>query len=74
MAAKQARLAQEAAEEEAFRYAMLDKFALDDRLEQMNAQKRRMKQQEHIRSVENLVQERRARKEFEAQRVSLCSS
>jgi hypothetical protein len=48
---------------------MLEKFALDDRLEQMNAQKRRMKKQEHKRSVENLIQERRARKDFEAQQV-----
>lgn len=39
---------------------MLAKFAEDDRIEQMNAQKRRMKQQEHQRSVEKLLADRRA--------------
>ena len=33
---------------------MLAKFAEDDRIEQMNAQKRHMKQQEHKRAVEDL--------------------
>lgn len=46
-------------EEEAFGQAMLAKFAEDDRIEQMNAQKRRMKQLEHRREVEKLIQERR---------------
>ncbi|KAM6426149.1 meiosis-specific nuclear structural protein 1 isoform 2-T2 [Liasis olivaceus] len=45
-------------EEEAFRQAMLAKFAEDDRIEQMNAQKRRMKQLEHRREVEKLIEER----------------
>lgn len=40
-----------AAEEERLRQAMLDKFAEDDRVEQMNAQKRRMKTLEHRREV-----------------------
>ena len=38
---------------------MLAKFAEDDRIEQMNAQKRRMKQQEHKRAVEQLIADRR---------------
>ena len=38
---------------------MLAKFSEDDRLEQMNAQRRRMKQQEHKRAVEALIDERR---------------
>lgn len=38
---------------------MLAKFAEDDRIEQMNAQKRRMKQLEHKRAVEALMEERR---------------
>lgn len=38
---------------------MLAKFAEDDRIEQMNAQKRRMRQQEHKRAVERLIDERR---------------
>ncbi|OCT86974.1 meiosis-specific nuclear structural protein 1 isoform X2 [Xenopus laevis] len=46
-------------EEEAFVQAMLAKFAEDDRIEQMNAQKRRMKQLEHKRAVEKLLEERR---------------
>jgi len=35
------------------------KFADDDRIEQMNAQKRRMKQLEHKRAVDLLIDERR---------------
>jgi hypothetical protein len=35
------------------------KFAEDDRIEQMNAQKRRMKQIEHKRAVDVLLDERR---------------
>ena len=35
------------------------KFAEDDRIEQMNAQKRRMKQMEHKRAVDVLLDERR---------------
>ena len=38
---------------------MLAKFAEDDRIELMNAQKRRMKQQEHKRAVEDLIADRR---------------
>ncbi|XP_054243968.1 meiosis-specific nuclear structural protein 1 [Indicator indicator] len=45
-------------EEEAFRQQMLAKLAEDDRIEQMNAQKRRMKQLEHGRAVEKLIEER----------------
>ncbi|KAM9533043.1 meiosis-specific nuclear structural protein 1 isoform 2-T2 [Guaruba guarouba] len=45
-------------EEQAFRQQMLDKFAEDDRLDQLNAQKRRMKQLEHRRAVEKLIQDR----------------
>ena len=37
----------------------MEKFAEDDRIEQMNAQKRRMKQLEHKRAVEELIQNRR---------------
>ena len=47
---------------------MLAKFAEDDRIEQMNAQKRRMKQAEHKRAVEKLLEERRA--QFARDRVS----
>jgi len=47
---------------------MLAKFAEDDRIEQMNAQKRRMKQLEHKRAVEALIEDRR--KQFEAEKVS----
>lgn len=39
---------------------MLTKFAEDDRLEQMNAQRRRMRQLEHKRAVEKLIEERKA--------------
>ena len=39
---------------------MMAKFAEDDRIEQMNAQKRRMKQLEHKRAVEDLIEDRRS--------------
>lgn len=48
---------------------MLAKFAEDDRIEQMNAQKRRMKQLEHKRAVERLIDDRR--RQFEADRVGI---
>lgn len=54
-------------EEDAFRQQMLAKFAEDDRIEQMNAQKRRMKQLEHRRAVEKLIEDRR--KQFIADKV-----
>ncbi|KAK1802207.1 hypothetical protein P4O66_021873 [Electrophorus voltai] len=58
-------------EEETFRQSMLAKFAEDDRVEQMNAQRRRLKQQEHRHAVEKLIEERRrqylADKEREAE-------
>jgi hypothetical protein len=38
----------------------LAKFAEDDRIEQMNAQRRRMKQLEHRKEIERLLDERRA--------------
>lgn len=55
-------------EEESIKKQMLDKFAMDDKIEQMNAQKRRMKQLEHRRQVENLLEERRHRLNAERQR------
>ena len=48
---------------------MMEKFAEDDRIEQMNAQKRRMKQLEHKRAVEQLIDDRRMQHQME--RVSL---
>ncbi|RUS73281.1 hypothetical protein EGW08_018954 [Elysia chlorotica] len=57
---KALRMQAEKEEEDEFRKQMLAKFAEDDRIEQMNAQKRRMKQQEHARAVERLMEDRRA--------------
>lgn len=48
---KAQRQADLAAEEERMRQQVLEKFAEDDRIEQMNAQKRRMKMLEHRREV-----------------------
>ncbi|XP_074090707.1 meiosis-specific nuclear structural protein 1 isoform X1 [Macrotis lagotis] len=45
-------------EEEMFRQNMMAKFAEDDRIELMNAQKQRMKQFEHRKAIEKLIQER----------------
>jgi hypothetical protein len=39
---------------------LLQKFAEDERIEQMNAQKRRMREQEHKREVERLWGEKLA--------------
>jgi len=43
--------------EKEFRKRMLDKFAEDDKIEQMNAQKKRMKELEHRKEVirENII-------------------
>ncbi|XP_001378038.4 meiosis-specific nuclear structural protein 1 [Monodelphis domestica] len=45
-------------QEEIFRQNMLAKFAEDDRIELMNAHKQRMKQYEHRKAIEKLIQER----------------
>lgn len=63
---KKMRMRAEQDEEDDFRRQMLAKFAEDDRIEQMNAQKRRMKQLEHKRAVEALIENRR--KKFEDDR------
>lgn len=69
MAFKQLRIQAEKEEEEAFRQLMMAKFAEDDRIEQMNGQKRRMKQLEHKRAVEKLLEERR--QQYLAEQVRL---
>ncbi|NWI54368.1 MNS1 protein, partial [Calyptomena viridis] len=46
-------------EEEAFRQEMLARLAEEDRVEQLNAQTRRVKQLEHKRAVENIIEDRR---------------
>ena len=40
--------------EDEFKEKMALKFAEDERIEQLNAQKRRMKEQEHKREIEKL--------------------
>ena len=51
--------------EEKYRQMMLDKFAEDDKIEQMNAQRRRMKREEHKRAVQVMLEERRIQRENE---------
>lgn len=46
--------------EDAFRAATLARMAEDDRVEQMNAQRRRMRMAEHRREVEGLIAGKRA--------------
>jgi len=46
--------------EDEFKRKMAEKFAEDERLEQMNAQRRRMKELEHKREIERLWQEKLA--------------
>jgi len=48
---------------------MMAKFAEDDRIEQLSAQRRRMKQLEHRRAVERLIEDRRA--QFQQQKVQI---
>lgn len=60
-----ARLEQEDRE---FRVAMMEKFAREDRLEQMSAQKRRMTAVAHGREVAKMMEERKARKIHEAKK------
>lgn len=72
MTAKEMRRQAEKEEEEAFRNMMMDKFAEDDRIEQMNAQKRRMKQLEHRREVEKLLEYRRRQREVEKVQTTVC--
>lgn len=55
---KAERRAEEQRMEEDFKRKLMEKYAEDDRLEQMNAQKRRMKELEHKREVERLWQEK----------------
>jgi Trichohyalin-plectin-homology domain len=63
-------LARERAEEEEYRVKMMEKFAEDDRVEQMNAQRRRLKVAAHHRDVERLLSEKR--RMFEEQRVRMA--
>lgn len=56
---------EEKEDEDHFRAAMLEKFAEDERIDQLNAQKRRQKQIEHRHEIERLLEERRARFEEE---------
>lgn len=46
--------------EDEFKTKLMEKFAEDERLEQMNAQRRRMREQEHKREVERLWKEKLA--------------
>jgi len=69
---KQMKAEQELQEEQEFRGAMLEKFARDDRLEQLSAQKRRMKGLEHGRAVETLISERRQRIQIERERQEVA--
>ena len=51
------------------REKMMAKFACDDRIELMNAQKRRMKQLQHKHEVEQLLADRRQRLANERERA-----
>lgn len=60
MKLKAERLAEEKRMEDEFKIKMAEKFAEDERLEQMNAQKRRMRELQHKRDIEKLWQEKLA--------------
>lgn len=65
------RAAREKEEEDGFRRQTMERFAEQDRVEQMNAQKRRVKVAQHAREVERLIQEKREM--YEAAMVSLIT-
>jgi hypothetical protein len=58
MRLKEERKAEELRLEAEFKEKLMAKFAEDERLEQMNAQKRRMREQEHKRDIEKIWNER----------------
>lgn len=58
MRLKAERAAEERRMEDEFKQRLMLKYAEDERLEQMNAQKRRMREQEHKREIERLWQEK----------------
>mmetsp|Transcript_88743 Transcript_88743/g.123161 ORF Transcript_88743/g.123161 Transcript_88743/m.123161 type:complete len:483 (-) Transcript_88743:197-1645(-) len=66
--AKDEKLAQARAEEEKLRAEMMQKFAEDDRLEQLNDHKRRLKLEAHKRETERLLQIRRETYEMARQK------
>lgn len=68
LAAKAERMAEDRRQEDELVRKMMEKYAADEKLEQMNAQKRRMRQLEHRRMAEELVAQRRAALEAERQR------
>lgn len=72
MAFKEMRMQAEKEEEDHFRTMMMAKFAEDDRIDQMNAQRRRMKQLEHKREVEKLIEDRRRQREADKVQQTLC--
>lgn len=72
MAFKEMQRQQEKEEEAAIRKTMMAKFAEDDRIEQMNARKRRMMQLQHKHEVEKLLDDRRRQRE--ADRVPIATN
>ena len=54
-ALKQQKRQEEERMEQEFRRIMMDKFAQDEKLEQLSQQKRRMREQEHKREVLHIV-------------------
>ena len=74
MRLKAERAAEEKRMEEIFTAKLMQKFAEDERLEQMNDQKRRMREQEHKREIERLWADKlavyHAQRELEMQEVA----
>eukprot|EP01007_Sphenomonas_quadrangularis_P001716 NODE_276_length_1701_cov_300.462470_g202_i0.p3 GENE.NODE_276_length_1701_cov_300.462470_g202_i0~~NODE_276_length_1701_cov_300.462470_g202_i0.p3 ORF type:complete len:223 (-),score=125.93 NODE_276_length_1701_cov_300.462470_g202_i0:455-1123(-) len=64
----QARKLKEKEEEAEFRRQMMDKFAEDDRIDQMNALERNRKKAEHHREIQRLIEQKKLLREAERQR------
>ena len=73
MSLKQEKRQQELAKEQEFRRLMMEKFALEDRLEQQNRLKQNQLKAEHARKVQQLIDEKRKLLEEDALRAAVLA-
>ncbi|KAJ1520736.1 hypothetical protein ONE63_003831 [Megalurothrips usitatus] len=62
-------LQREAQQEQQMRQEMMEQRAIQDRLDQLTAERRRIKVQEHRQAVERLLKERRVRRNLELEQI-----
>lgn len=71
MRIKAERKERELAEEQEFRRKMMEKFAADDRVEELGRQKKAQTKVEHARRVQELIDEKRRQREEDAMREAM---